>query len=263
MTKPVNERRKTQRIDIKLAVGVVVKELGDRFFVGSIVNIGAGGIGLIINTFLPQGTKIMVNFELQEGKKLENVAGQVIRSFEAEDKFFSAVSFHNLPAEQAREISVYTGSVTFLKTIKPFATLTDEEAWYIRKISKEVYYKDLQSIFDEGSEGNALYIVINGKVNIVKKNLQGKPEVLATLKEGEFFGEIALLDEGPRSASAVSLEHASLFMITREDFKKTLGNNDALSIKLLWVFINTLTQRLRAVDMVMAEMLFSSRHDKV
>jgi len=258
----MDEKRETQRIVIKMAAGVVVKELGDRLFAGTIVNIGANGIGLVINTFLPPGTKILVNFEFQKGRKLEKVQGKVVHSFEADDKFFSSVNFHNLTEEQVREISVYTGSVVFLKTIKPFTTLTDEESWYIRKISKEVYFKDGQNIFEEGSEGNALYIVINGKVNITKKNSQGKQEVLATLKEGDFFGEIALLDKGQRSASAVSLEHASLFMITRQDFKKTLENNDALSIKMLWVFINILTQRLRSTDRVMAEMLFSGQNAK-
>ncbi len=258
----MQERRKAQRIEIKMAVSVVVRELGDRFFVGTITNFGAGGIGLSINTFLPKGTELLINFELQEGKKLENIPGVVVRSFDSGDKFFSAVSFQNLPQELTREISVYTGSVIFLKNIKPFSTLSDEEAWYIRKISKEVYFRDGQSIFEEGSDGNALYTVINGKVNIVKKNQKGKAEVIATLKEGDFFGEIALLDKGPRSAGAVSLEHASLFMITREDFKKTLANNDMLSIKLLWVFIGILTQRLRAVDQVMAEMLFTGRNGK-
>ncbi len=258
----MNERRKVQRIEIKIPVRVVVKELGDRFFAGTIVNIGADGIGLVLNTFLPQGTKILLNFELQEGKKQENVPGLVTRSFEVEDKFFSAVTFNSLSQEKAREISVYTGSVLFLKTIKPFSTLNDEESWYIRKICSEVYFKAGQSIFEEGSEGKALYIVINGKVNIIKKNLQGKTEVLATLKEGDFFGEIALLDHGFRSASAVASEHASLFMVTRDDFKKTLSNNNLLSLKLLWLFIGILTRRLRASDEVMVDMLYAGKKEK-
>ena len=253
----MQERRKFSRINIRVSVGVMVRDLGDRVFIGTLTNIGSEGIGLLINTFLPQGTTLFINFELQEGLKIDGIEGQVIRSREAEDKFFSAVRFITLDAELKRKLEIYVGSVLFLKKIKPFSTLSDEEAWYIRKISKEVYFKEGQKVFEEGTEGDAFYIMINGKVKIVKRNPQGKEETLATVKEGDFFGEIALLDEGLRSAGAVAFENASLFVITREDFKKVLDNNDMVSHKLLWVFIRTLSHRLREVDKVMADMFFT------
>ena len=258
MQEHIKERRKYSRIDVRVSVGVMVRDLGDRVFIGTISNIGADGVGLIINTFLPQGTTLFINFELQEGYKIDGIEAQVIRSREAEDKFFSAVRFITLDAELKRKLEIYVGSILFLKKIKPFSTLTDEETWNIRKISKEVYYQEGQKIFEEGVEGDAFYIMINGKVKIVKKNPQGKEETLAVVKEGEFFGEIALLDEGVRSAGAVASENASLFVVTRADFKKLLDNNDVLSQKLLWVFVRTLSHRLREVDKVMADMFFTS-----
>jgi len=252
----MQERRKFNRININLSVGVMVRELGDRVFIGDITNVGADGIGLVINTFLPNGTTLFVNFELQEGLKINSIEGRVVRSREADGKFFSAVRFITLDADLKRKIEIYVGSVLFLKKIKPFTTLSDEEAWYIRKISKEVYYKEGQRIFEEGTEGNAFYIMINGKVKIVKKSANGKEETLAIVKEGNYFGEVALLDGGVRSAGAAAFENASLFVILREDFKKTLDNNDALSRKLLWVFIRTLSQRLREIDNTLADSYF-------
>jgi len=252
------ERRKYKRIAINISVGVMVRDLGDRVFIGAITTVGADGIGLRINTFLPEGTNVFLNFELQDGLKLGSIAGKVLRSSEAKDRYFSAIKFLDLEPELKRKIDIYVGSVLFLKKIKPFSTLTDEEAWFIRKISEDVYYKEGQKIFEEGTDGNAFYIMINGKVKISKKTPHGKEETLATVKEGDFFGEMALLDQGLRSAGAVAAENASLFVITRDDFKKVLDSNDALSRKLLWIFIHILSERLRGVDKAMTEMLFAA-----
>ncbi|MFH1825330.1 MAG: cyclic nucleotide-binding domain-containing protein [Candidatus Firestonebacteria bacterium] len=251
------ERRKYQRINITLPVGVMVKDLGGRFFVGNTINIGGSGLSMIINTFLPVGTLVSLTFEFQEDCRFENIEGKVTRSKEEEDKFFSAIAFDDTNVEVKEKISKYIKSVIFLRKIKPFKDLLDEESWYIRKISKEVSYREGQKIFEDGMEGNAFYIVISGRVKIVKKSIANKEEVLVLIREGEFFGEMALLDESERCASAVAFDNVEMFVMKREDFRQLLSSNDSLAVKLLWVFIATLCRRLRAVDKRMADSFFT------
>ena len=73
-------------------------------------------------------------------------------------------------------------------------------------------------IIREGTVADTFYIIRKGKVAITKKFEDGEEMVLAVQNDGEFFGEMALLDEGPRSASAVALESTVLLEITRGDF---------------------------------------------
>lgn len=257
MTQQGQERRRYHRIMVKLPVGVVVKDLGGRFFVGNITNISGGGVAIIINTFLPVNTKISLTFELQENHRYENVPGIVIRSRESEEKFFSAINFDEASEEAKEKINKYIKSILFLRKIKPFSMLTDEETWYIRKISNEVKFKEGHKIFSEGSEGDGFYIVLSGKVRISKESPSKKEEILALIKEGEFFGEMSLLDESKRSANAATNSEVEMFVIKREDFKRVLGTNDVLAVKLLWVFIRTLSQRLREIDDRMADLFFT------
>lgn len=251
------DRRRYHRVNVRLPVGVVVKDLGGRFFVGNITNVSGGGLAIIINTFLPVNTKLSLTFEFQENHRFENVAGIVIRSRESEEKFFSAINFDEADNETKEKINKYIKSIVFLRKIKPFNTLTDEETWFIRKISNEVSYKEGHKIFTEGTEGDGFYIVLSGKVKIVKESALKKEEAIAMIKEGEFFGEMSLLDESKRSASAIAFSNAEMFVIKRDDFKKVLSSNDVLAVKLLWVFIKTLSLRLREIDDRMADLFFT------
>ena len=257
MTQQGQERRRYHRVNVKLPVGVVVKDLGGRFFVGNITNISGGGLAIIINTFMPVGTKLAMTFEFQENHRFENIDGVVIRSRESEDKFFSAIDFDVAKPEAKDKIDKYIKSIVFLKKIRPFSSLTDEETWFIRKISSEVSYKEGHKIFTEATEGNGFYIVLSGRVKIVKESALKKEEVIAMIKEGEFFGEMSLLDESKRSASATAFSDTEMFVIKRDDFKRVLSTNDVLAVKLLWVFIKTLSQRLREIDDRMADMFFT------
>jgi hypothetical protein len=253
----IQERRRYHRIKITLPVGVMVKDLGGRFFVGNIVNVSAGGAAIIINTFLPVGTSILLTFEFQENYRFENVEGKVVRSKEEEDKFFSAIAFDDTNIDLKEKIDKYIKSVIFLRKIKPFKELTDDEIWYIRRISKEAFYREGQKIFEEGMEGDAFYIVISGRVKIIKKSSSSKEEVLALIRGGEFFGEMALLDETKRCASALAFDNVEVFVIRRGDFRQLLSSNDSLAVKLLWVFIKTLCCRLREIDKKMADSFFT------
>jgi CRP-like cAMP-binding protein len=95
-------------------------------------------------------------------------------------------------------------------------------------------------VIREGTPGEELYILLEGKVRLHKEET-----FITSLKGGDHFGEMALVDRAPRSASATAEGGARLIIIRRKDFYDIIRNESKLSVKLLWSFVQVLTQRLR------------------
>lgn len=94
----------------------------------------------------------------------------------------------------------------------------------------EVTYKAQEPIFEEGDDGDVLYLIRHGTVRIVTRDLHGDPIVLARLEEGDYFGEQALLDEtpGPRNASASAVSDTTLLTVTHADFRTVVDSTRRL-----------------------------------
>jgi CRP/FNR family cyclic AMP-dependent transcriptional regulator len=80
-------------------------------------------------------------------------------------------------------------------------------------------------IIRQGSAGTSAFIIVKGSVEVYREDAMGKKEVLAVLKEQEIFGEMALIESKPRSASVVALEDVECTVLTRDMFKKLPPNN--------------------------------------
>jgi CRP/FNR family cyclic AMP-dependent transcriptional regulator len=101
-------------------------------------------------------------------------------------------------------------------------------------------------IFEEGSMGRELYVVLSGKVNIVK-NRGPDSAVVASLGKGEFFGEMAVIDGSPRSASAVSADnHTKVMRINHARFVYLVSQQPAFALMIM----DALSRRLRASNNV-------------
>lgn len=97
-------------------------------------------------------------------------------------------------------------------------------------------------LFDEGEKGDVMYLIREGKIKITKG--KGEDEkVLAILKEGDFFGEMAIIDGSPRSAGAIAASTVSLLVIDKETFKSKIKENP-----LIEYVLETLSRRLRTTD---------------
>ncbi|MDH4161366.1 MAG: cyclic nucleotide-binding domain-containing protein [Nitrospirota bacterium] len=98
-------------------------------------------------------------------------------------------------------------------------------------------------LFNDGDSGEEMFIVQSGKVKISKK-IRGVEKTLATLEKGEFFGEMAILNDKPRSASAEAIEDCEMLVIDRKTFETLLRSNVEIAIR----FIKRLADRLREAN---------------
>ncbi|MDD5675653.1 MAG: cyclic nucleotide-binding domain-containing protein [Chitinivibrionales bacterium] len=101
-----------------------------------------------------------------------------------------------------------------------------------RVMHKRLYRKD-EIVFNEGEPGAGMYIVIHGEVAIRKRVAAEKQIVLAVIGTRHFFGELALLDEIPRSASAVAVEETELLAFCKPDLERIVLRNPKLGVTIL------------------------------
>ncbi|MDD5772225.1 MAG: cyclic nucleotide-binding domain-containing protein [bacterium] len=135
-----------------------------------------------------------------------------------------------------------------LRKIPLFHSLNNDELKKIALIAKESKVKVKSVIFDEGMPGDAMFVIKNGSVRVIKSLGQGKEETLSILGEGEFFGEMALLDGGLRSAKSVAEEDSVLFVINKDDFMNLLIKDGPLAVKFFITIIKVFSLRLRQTD---------------
>jgi CRP-like cAMP-binding protein len=142
-----------------------------------------------------------------------------------------------------------------LRKIHLFDNLTDKELEKIRNICiKEAHAKDTMMFF-EGDPGNRCYLIITGAVRISKFIPNIGEEALAVLKAGDYFGEMALIDNFPRSAHAIANTDVELLVINKTDLDNILIMDHELGFKLFWTFTRTLSKRLRETNEKMAGFL--------
>ena len=126
--------------------------------------------------------------------------------------------------------------VLFLKSIDLFSQIPGEDLAQVALIATEEAREANEDIFIEGDLGDALYLVLEGKVRVHRQD-----RTIAELGERECFGEIAILDASPRSATVTALSDVSLLKIAREDFEELLQEKHAIAQGV----IRVLTRRLR------------------
>ncbi len=148
--------------------------------------------------------------------------------------------------------------LTLLKQVPIFSDLNTKELAEVEKIVHRRIYKKKEPIIKMGDPGLGMYIVVKGSVEIATEEGKGEKNVLARLTEGSFFGDLALLDESPRSASAQALEDCSIIGFFRPDFLDLLYRKPKLGIKVLFALAKTIGERLRCTD----ELLMKNQEKK-
>jgi CRP-like cAMP-binding protein len=103
-------------------------------------------------------------------------------------------------------------------------------------------------LFVEGMTGEVLYLIRSGKVEIVKTDKDGREVVLAALGKGEFLGEMSLIDNLPRAATARTSEETLCLAMTRKSFQQLIEKYPGIAVKLLTKFLRTANDRLRKAN---------------
>jgi CRP/FNR family transcriptional regulator, cyclic AMP receptor protein len=138
----------------------------------------------------------------------------------------------------------------------------DLPAVYLRRIASlgvEESYPRGAPVFAEGTPGDKLYVILSGSVRISRQVPGMGEEALAILKAGDYFGEMALIDDFPRSADAIAHEACRLLVLTKERVADLLFVDRDLAYDLLWSFVRTLSARLRETNDKMTFLAVSSR----
>ncbi len=130
-----------------------------------------------------------------------------------------------------------------LRQIPLFADLSEEDLEQLYKMAETVSIPAGQLVLREGDPGDSLYVVLAGELEVTKR--QGSQDVLLALyKPGQFFGEMALLEQAPRSASVRTLQESRLLMISQAAFQTLLSCSPSAPLKIL----HTVTSRLRSTE---------------
>jgi CRP/FNR family cyclic AMP-dependent transcriptional regulator len=112
-----------------------------------------------------------------------------------------------------------------------------------RVVGRKAYPRNT-TIIAAGDPTDALYIVISGRLKVMMSDDEGREVILAILGSGEFFGEMGLIDDAPRSATVIAIEPCELLTISKLDFKKCLSENFDIAMAVM----RGLVKRLREAD---------------
>ncbi len=135
-----------------------------------------------------------------------------------------------------------------LKQVPIFLDLTDREFLELEAIIHERSYHPREIIFKRQSPGEAMYIILSGEVEIYIEDKDGHKNILATLEQGDFFGELALLDNETRSATAEAVAGATLLVFAQTDLFTLLERKPGLGNKILLNLARVTGARLRKTN---------------
>ncbi|MGH8683112.1 MAG: Crp/Fnr family transcriptional regulator [Burkholderiales bacterium] len=125
-----------------------------------------------------------------------------------------------------------------------FAGLPESQLQLLTRVVGRKSYPRNSTVIAAGDPTDALYIVISGRLKVMMSDDEGREVILAILSQGEFFGEMGLIDESPRSATVIAIEPCELLTINKVDFKKCLQENFDICTGVL----KGLVRRLREAD---------------
>jgi CRP/FNR family transcriptional regulator, cyclic AMP receptor protein len=132
----------------------------------------------------------------------------------------------------------------FLKRVPLFAGLTEPQYELLAAGSTRRNFPKGRMIVAEGEPSQSLYILLSGRAKVQRSDSEGKEVILAVLGPGEFFGEMSLIDDAPRSASVITLESCDFMAINKDGFKAMMTQSTEMCMQIM----KGLVKRLRGAD---------------
>ena len=137
-----------------------------------------------------------------------------------------------------------TVSTAVLKAVPIFAMLPEEQLRMLTMVVTRKSAPRSTTIMASGDAIDSLYMILSGRLKVMMSDSDGKEVILSILGPGEFFGEMGLIDDEPRSATVVTIEPCELLSIAKRDFKKSLAENFDMNMAVM----RGLVRRLREAD---------------
>jgi len=137
-----------------------------------------------------------------------------------------------------------TVSTAVLKSVPLFAGFPDEQLRALATLVTRRSAPRSSLIMAAGDATESLYVVISGRLKVMMGDAEGKEVILSLIGPGEFFGEMGLIDDSPRSASVIAIEPCELLSLSRRDFKKCMAENFEMTMAVM----KGLVRRLREAD---------------
>ena len=134
-----------------------------------------------------------------------------------------------------------------------FSELAPEDLRLICECGATKTYPRHSIIINEGDLSDTLYIILTGKAKVYVSEADGREVTLSILGPGEFFGELSLIDEAPRSASVATLESTSLSLVSKVGFQQCIKKNPEIALKLMRVLshrIRSLTESVKSLALL-------------
>lgn len=137
-----------------------------------------------------------------------------------------------------------------LRRVSLFEGLDDKGLAALEKLLKLRQFPAESVIVSQADTGDALFVLVRGRVKVVLYGEKGREVILSTFRPGEFFGEMALLDGQPRSANVIAIEDSALYVLERTVFARWLAENPRVALNIL----AELSRRLRRADAVIGNL---------
>ena len=157
-------------------------------------------------------------------------------------EFLWANNFLKKKSKEAQKVEI-------IEKAEIFHGLSKKELFEVEKTTYTRIYHPGEYIFRKSNPGDGMYIIMDGSVQIVDERSDGNEEItLVTLNNGDFFGEISLLDESPRSASAKCNKKTEAMSFFRADLLDILNRRPMIGSKIILNLARVLGERLRATN---------------
>jgi CRP-like cAMP-binding protein len=132
----------------------------------------------------------------------------------------------------------------FLSTVPLFNSLESADLQRFGELMREKSYPKGTVILFEHDPGDSLFVLRQGRVKVVRVGEDGREVILGVLGPGEYFGELSLIDDMPRSAHVIAMEDSALLMLHRDDFRRRVEASPPVA----WALLQGLSRRLRRAD---------------
>jgi len=149
--------------------------------------------------------------------------------------------------------------IELLQSVSIFWDLNQDELGYIADKMVAKHFENGNYIFLEDSEGEQCFFVLKGSVKVTRLSKDGREVILAMLNEGDFFGEMSLLDGESRSANVIALEKTKVLTLDRNDFIAVVNDYPQIAVQLL----KELARRLRKSDRQIASLSLSDAEKRI